>query len=101
MQFIPESIKPKEKYFIQEEQITLMICNHGYFQCKLPPVPIINRDEEYKADLKKAIELSLPSKPTIKLTADKRMKLIRRIINIEPKFDHVEYLKSSEKPRGE
>ncbi len=46
MQLIPESIKPKEKYFIQEEQITLMICNHGYFQRKLPPVAIINRDEE-------------------------------------------------------
>ena len=100
MQLIPESIKPKEKYFIQEEQISLMICNHGYFQRKLPPVPNINRDEEYKADLKKAIELSLPPKPTIKLTEDKRMKLIKRVMNIEPKFDHVEYLKSSEIPHG-
>ena len=101
MQLIPESIKPKEKYFIQEEQISLMICNHGYFQRKPSPVLNINRDEEYKADLKKAIELSLPPKPTIKLNEDKRMKLIKRIMNIEPKFDHVEYIKSSEVPHGE
>ena len=36
MDLIPNSIKPKARYFIKEDQTSMMICNHGYFQHKIP-----------------------------------------------------------------
>ena len=65
------------------------------FQRELPSWPNKSREEEYQADLRKATTLSLPQKPTVKVNEDKRMKLIKKIMNIEPKFDHIEYFKST------
>ena len=52
MNLIPDSIKPKEKYFIKEDQISLMICNHRYFQCKISESSERVNKDQFLEDIK-------------------------------------------------
>ena len=95
MDLIPNSIKPKVRYFIKEDQISLMICNHGCFQRKIPESSENVNKDQFLKDIKQAIDLSLPKKQAVDNTCEKRKNLIEKLKEFDSKFNYKNYIEST------
>lgn len=96
---VPKLVRPNDLFWIDEDQISLMICKHGYFYGKQQNNTFIDNDDdnEYTFDNNISTAIDLTTKEMCQkndLTEEKRLTLIKKITETDSLFSAAIYLKS-------